>query len=420
MNDLPPYIHLLNDDRLFLKQNHETYAQWRRHLHQHPETAFEEVQTAQFVADRLRSFGLEVHEGLAQTGVVAVWRNPRNSSLEQSDHILPRIGLRADLDALPMDEFNTFAHRSIYDGKMHACGHDGHTIMLLAAAHRLSQSPPQNVGEIIFIFQPAEENEAGGRVMVEEGLFDQFPVDAVFGLHNLPGLTLGHFAARVGPQMASADFFKLTLKGKGGHAAWPHQCSDVLVSASQLVLSWQTIVSRKIDPLSPAVVSVTQIHGGQSTNVLPAQVEVTGTVRAFDEATRQQIENQMKAEIDAVCLSGDFEADWQYEHRYTATVNAPLPTEFSLKVAQQCFGASKVDGTPQPLMGAEDFGWMLRARPGCYALLGAGDRPMLHHPHYDFPDELLAHGALYWIQLARTFLRNPLKINDFSLDLSET
>ena len=419
MNRQDPNRVFIENDRAFLSQNHTLYTQWRRHLHQHPEIAFEEVQTAHFVAKTLRSFGLEVHEGLAKTGVVAVWRHPHLDQ-ETSNHAFPRIGLRADLDALPMEEHNTFSHRSINKGKMHACGHDGHTIMLLAAAHRLSQSPPKDIGEIVFIFQPAEENEAGGRVMVEEGLFEQFPVDVVFGLHNLPGLDLGRFAARIGPQMASADFFKLILKGKGGHAAWPHECSDVLINAAQLILSWQTIVSRRIDPLSPAVVSVTQIHGGQSTNVLPAQVEITGTVRAFDEETRQKIQALMKADIDQLCFGSDFEADWQYEHRYTATENAPLPTEFALDVARKCFGEDQVDAQPNPLMGAEDFGWMLRAKSGCYALLGAGDRPMLHHPHYDFPDELLIYGALYWIQLARTFLRNPLKINDFSLDLSET
>lgn len=410
---------LLDADRAFFQEHLEMYTQWRRQIHKHPETAFEEVQTARFVADQLRSFGLEVHEGLAKTGVVGVWRHPTNSesSLDNQynqgqppkDPSFPRIGLRADLDALPMSEFNQFPHRSIYEGKMHACGHDGHTVMLLAAAHRLSMAPPPFYGEIVFIFQPAEENEAGGKVMVDEGLFDRFPVDAVFGLHNLPGLEWGKFAARVGPQMASADFFKVVLKGKGGHAAWPHECSDVLLSAAQLMMNWQEIISRKLNPLQAAVISTTQIHGGESTNVLPAQVELQGTVRAFDEAVRQKIEKAMKHDLDALCIRANLEAEWDYQHRYTATENAPIPTQFAIKVAQSCFGEKRVDAQPDPLMGAEDFGWMLRVKSGCYALLGAGEQPMLHHPHYDFSDPLIPLGALYWTQLARTFLESQMK-----------
>ena len=395
----------LDEDRSFFQEHLELYTQWRRQLHKHPEIAFEEVQTAHFVANQLRAFGLDVYEGLAKTGVVGVWRHPDLGIIHSS----PRIGLRADLDALPMSEFNDFEHRSIHEGKMHACGHDGHTVMLLAAAHRLSLDPPDFLGEIVFIFQPAEENEAGGKIMVEEGLFDQFPVDAVFGLHNLPGLEWGHFAARIGPQMASADFFRVVLHGKGGHAAWPHECSDVLLSASQLVVQWQGIISRQLNPLDSAVISVTQIHGGESTNVLPAHVEIQGTVRAFKEEIRQKIEKSMKLDLDALCLRAGLQADWEYQHRYTATENAAQPTQFALQVAQSCFGKTHVDSQPDPLMGAEDFGWMLRVKSGCYALLGAGQRPMLHHPHYDFPDSLIPHGALYWTQLARTFLESPLK-----------
>lgn len=369
------------------------FIAWRHDLHAHPETAFEEYRTAAFVAAQLKSFGLEVTEGLAKTGVVAV--------LRASQEAHKRIGLRADLDALPMTEEATDRpHCSTHDGKMHACGHDGHTIMLLAAAEYLSFNPLAHT-EVVFIFQPAEENVAGGKVMVEEGLFERFPVDQVFGLHNLPNLPFGHIAARVGPQMASADMFSIRLSGQGGHAAWPQHCDDVILLGSHLVTQAQALVSRMTDPLQAAVLSVTQFHSGESDNVLPSTVTVRGTVRALDEQVRAKIETQLEALAHALAQVHGVELKWQYERRYTATVNEAQATTYAMDCATELWGASSVDRQPEPLMGAEDFGWMLRAKAGCYALLGAGSSPMLHHPHYDFNDALIPLGASYWVKLAQ-------------------
>ncbi len=267
---------MISSEREYFEENINRYIDWRHDLHAHPETAFEEFRTARLVAERLKSFGLQVTEGLARTGVVGV--------LPATVSTTRRVGLRADLDALPMtEEAVELPHCSVHNGKMHACGHDGHTVMLLAAAEYLSLHPFEYT-EVIFIFQPAEENVAGGKVMVDEGLFDQFPVDEVFGLHNLPGQQFGHFAARVGPQMASADMFRVTLSGRGGHAAWPHESDDVILAAAMLTVQWHTIVSRSVDPLDAAVLSVTQVHGGESDNVLPSSVSLRGTVRALQES----------------------------------------------------------------------------------------------------------------------------------------
>ena len=382
---------------------------WRRALHAHPELAFEEHKTAAFVAQTLREAGLEVTEGLAHTGVVGVLRLGTCSTQAH----LKRIGLRADLDALPMTEEAHPPHRSQVEGKMHACGHDGHTSTLLAAARWLAAHPPvlpEGRGlEVVFIFQPAEENVAGGRVMVEEGLFDRFPVDEVYGLHNLPGLPQGQLAARVGPQMASADFFEVTLTGVGGHAAWPHRCVDPVVGASALVQAWQHLVSRALDPLEAGVISVTQLHAGESDNVIPSSASLRGTVRALSEERRLELEHGMRRVAEGVALSHQLKLSWRYERRYAPTINAEIPTLKAHGAMQQVYELALERGlvetratpqlTPAPLMGAEDFGWMLLARPGCYALLGAGEGPMLHHPHYDFNDALIPIGGAYWVAL---------------------
>ena len=380
-------------ERKYFEENLSRYVQWRHDLHAHPETAFEEERTAALVAKRLTDFGLEVHCGLAKTGVVGVLH-----ALRSTDR---RVGLRADLDALPMtEECPHRPHRSVHEGKMHACGHDGHTVMLLAAAEYLSRNPLENT-EVVFIFQPAEENVAGGRVMVDEGLFDRFPVDEVYGLHNLPGLTMGHFAARVGAQMASADMFSITLSGRGGHAAWPHRCDDVILASSELVILLQGLISRQVDPLDSAVLSVTQVHGGESDNVLPSHVTLRGTVRALNEEVRRGVEERMASLTKTHAEVRGLDLEWHYDRRYAVTVNAPSQTETALVCAERVVGAKQVDASPAPLMGAEDFGWMLREKPGCYILLGAGDGPMLHHPKYDFNDELIPIGASYWVELAR-------------------
>jgi len=368
----------------------DEYIHWRHDLHAHPETAFEEVRTAAIVAEKLRTWGLEVTEGLAQTGVVGV--------LPAIGKTRRRVGLRADLDALPMTEEAHPPYRSKNEGKMHACGHDGHTVMLLAAAEYLSAYPRKHT-EVVFIFQPAEENLAGGKVMVEEGLFERFEVDEVFGLHNLPGLTEGHFAARVGPQMASADMFSIQLSGRGGHAAWPHRCDDVIQCASSLVTQAQALVSREVDPLEAVVLSFTQFHAGESDNVLPSTVELRGTVRALSESHRAHLEVRLHQLAEQHATLHNLNLSWTYERRYTATINDLKPTLLALDCARRVVGESRVDANPPPLMGAEDFGWMLRARPGCYILLGAGERPMLHHPHFDFNDGLIPLGASYWVAL---------------------
>jgi len=380
------------DPRTYFNERLARYIEWRHDLHAHPETAFEEHRTAALVAERLRSFGLEVTEGLAQTGVVGV--------LKPKGPVTRRIGLRADLDALPMtEEAPERPHRSRCEGKMHGCGHDGHTVTLLAAAELLSAHPPAG-SELVFIFQPAEENLAGGKVMVDEGLFTRFPVDAVFGLHNLPGLPFGQLAARVGPQMASADMFELSLSGQGGHAAWPHRCDDLILAGAELVSQLQRLVSRGVDPLEAAVLSVTQFHSGESDNVLPSSVTIRGTVRALDEELRASIERRMEALVQTQAASHGLALTWRYERRYTATVNAPEQTAYAMDCAARVVGEAQVNRAPAPLMGAEDFGWMLRARPGCYALLGAGEGPMLHHPRYDFNDQLIPIGAHYWVAIA--------------------
>lgn len=374
----------------YFRERLEEYTRWRHDLHAHPETAFEEFRTAGIVAEKLKSWGLEVTEGLAQTGVVGVL--PANGEMRR------RVGLRADLDALPMTEEAHLPHRSTIAGKMHACGHDGHTVMLLAAAEYLSAHPREHT-EVVFIFQPAEENVAGGKVMVDEGLFERFDVDEVFGMHNLPGLEEGHFAARIGPQMASADMFSIRLSGRGGHAAWPHRCDDVISSAASLIAQAQTLVSRETDPLEAVVLSFTQCHAGESDNVLPSNVEIRGTVRALSETHRAHVEHRLHELAKRHAAWHNLKLSWSYDRRYTATVNAPEPTRRALACARQVVGEARVDAAPPPLMGAEDFGWMLRARSGCYMLLGAGERPMLHHPHFDFNDAIIPIGASYWVTL---------------------
>lgn len=413
----------------YLQKNQDKYTAWRHDLHAHPETAFEEYRTATFVADTLRSFHLDVHTGLAKTGVVAVLSigkienclNANNSFVSSSmDHKTPlnensdplpmrRIGIRADLDALPIHERNNLEYCSKYEGKMHACGHDGHVVILLAAAEYLSKYrsvwDDLPASEIVFIFQPAEENVAGGRVMVEEGLFDHFPVDEVYALHNLPGLPQGSLHTTVGPQMASADFFQVQLHGQGGHAAWPQHCDDLIVYASQCIQQWQSLVSRCISPLDTVVLSVTQIHAGESLNALPAHLQLGGTVRCLNESVRQKIETHMQKILAAICQGAGITYTWDYDARYPVTFNQEHTTQKALQAASECMLIDSIESQADPLMGAEDFAWMLRSKPGTYVLLGAGDTPMLHHNQYNFNDELITIGASYWIHLCDVFFK---------------
>ncbi|CAG0977109.1 hippurate hydrolase [Burkholderiales bacterium] len=366
---------------------------WRRHLHAHPETAFEEKATAAFVAERLSEIGLEVHTGLAGTGVVGVLRGGGSAAA---------IGLRADLDALHIHERTGAPHASKHEGRMHACGHDGHTTMLLGAAKALAQRRRVD-GTVYFVFQPAEENEGGGRVMVEQGLFDRFPMRAVYGMHNWPANPVGTFALRPGPLMGAFDIFEIVATGKGAHAAMAYQGRDPMMFASLAIGALQTIVSRDLHPLDAGVVSVTQVHAGDTWNVIPDQVVLRGTVRSFKRDVQDTIERRMRGIVDGIAATFGMTATLRYERRYPATVNSDAETAHALAAATAVVGRDRVDTDPMPSMGSEDFAFMLQAKPGCYVWLGTGegpDTPSLHNPRYDFNDDALAIGASYWVTLA--------------------
>lgn len=364
---------------------------WRRRLHAEPELGFEVHDTADFVAARLRDFGIETHEGVGRTGVVGVLRKGDGPA---------RIGLRADMDALPIHEQNPFAHASRRPGQMHACGHDGHTAMLLGAARALAREVEFN-GEVVFIFQPAEEHGQGARAMIEDGLFDRFPVDEVYGVHNMPGLAAGRFATRAGPFMASEDNFEIVLTGRGGHAARPQMTDEVLVAACQLVTLMQTIVSRRADPVDQAVVSVTELLTDGSRNILPGRAVIRGDTRSFTDAVQAMIEQELRRMAAGVATAFGLVADVSYTHEFAATVNSAAEAAHALAVARMVEGASVADDTP-PMMVSEDFGLMLRHRPGAYVFLGAGaDAAPLHNPNYDFNDEILPLGAAFFVELVR-------------------
>jgi hippurate hydrolase len=367
--------------------------QWRHHIHAHPETAFEEADTSAFVADKLRTFGLEVHTGLARTGVVGVLRC--GSGREA-------IGLRADLDALHILERSGVPHASQVEGKMHACGHDGHTTMLLGAAKALSRRKSFD-GTVYFIFQPAEENEGGGRLMVQEGLFDRFPMRAVYGMHNWPRKPAGTFAMRPGPLMGAYDIFEIVVTGKGAHAAMPYTGKDPMLFAAHAISALQTIVARNLHPLDAGVVSVTQVHGGDTWNVIPQEVVLRGTVRTFKRDVQDLIEQRLRTIVAGVAATFEMTATVRYERRYPATVNSEVETGHAVAAAGAVVGAENVDTDPVPEMGSEDFAFMLQAKPGCYVWLGAGrgpDTPNIHSPQYDFNDDVLPIGASYWVALA--------------------
>ncbi|MEJ7934529.1 M20 aminoacylase family protein [Sphingobium sp. AN558] len=375
---------------------HDDMVAWRHCLHRHPETAYLEHRTSDFVAERLESFGIPIERGIAGTGLVG--------TLRRGDG--PAIGLRADMDALPILEANGFDHASRAPGRMHACGHDGHTAMLLGGARYLAETLDFR-GTVHFIFQPAEEGEAGGRRMIEEGLFDRFPVDRVFGMHNWPGMPVGTIGVRPGPMMASSDSWEMIVRGKGGHAAMPHECVDPVVVAAQIVTALQTIVSRNLHPVDAGVVSVTQIHAGDAFNVIPASVVLRGTARAFQPATRDHVERRMGEIAQGIALSGGCTVAFDYDRRYPATVNWPEEAAIAADIAERVVGAANVDRDPRPTMGGEDFAFMLEARPGAYLFIGNGpsdEGRVLHSPHYDFNDALLPIGASYWATLVERLL----------------
>ncbi|MAD83430.1 MAG: peptidase M20 [Deltaproteobacteria bacterium] len=381
-----------------IKLLHDEMTEWRRDIHQHPELKFEENRTSDLVAAKLEEFGIEIHRGLAKTGVVGTIRNGDG----------PSIGLRADMDALPLEEKNTFKHASSNPGKMHACGHDGHTAMLLGAAKHLAASKNFK-GTVNLIFQPAEEGGGGGELMIKEGLFEMFPVDSVYGLHNWPGMPAGTFGVGSGPIMAAADMFDLTINGRGGHAALPDQCIDPIVVASQVVSALQTITSRNTHPVDSVVISVTQIHAGDAYNVIPDSVRMHGTVRTFQTETRDKIPSSMLRVAEGVCAAYGTTCELNYMSGYPTTINSVPETEISAKAVVDLVGEDKIILNPTPSMGAEDFSYMLEARPGCYVWLGIGPGKgeagcMLHSSRYDFNDDVLPTGASYWVKLVENEL----------------
>ena len=379
-------------------------ASIRRDLHAHPELCFQEVRTADVVAAKLTEWGIPIHRGLGTTGVVGIVKNGTSTRA---------IGLRADMDALPVTELNTFEHASKHQGKMHACGHDGHTAMLLAAAQHLARHRNFD-GTVYLIFQPAEEGGGGAREMIKEGLFERFPMDAVFGMHNWPGMKAGQFAVSPGPAMASSNDFKITIRGKGGHAALPHTGIDPVPVACEMVQAFQTILTRSKKPTETGLISVTMIHAGEANNVIPDSCELQGTVRTFTLEVLDLIETRMKKIAEHISAAHDAEVDFYFHRNYPPTINTPAEADFARKVMAGIVGAENV--LPQEgAMTAEDFAFMLQAKPGAYAFIGNGDgahRDMhhgggpctLHNASYDFNDDLIPLGATCWVELAEQFL----------------
>ncbi len=375
--------------------------QWRRAIHQHPETAYQEHRTAALVASVLREFDIEVHQNIAETGVVGVIGN---GSSKQA------IGLRADLDALNLDEANQFEHRSKVEGKMHACGHDGHTAMLLGAACQLAKERDFN-GTVYVIFQPAEEAESGAKRMLEEGLFDRFPVDAVFGMHNYPTREVGTFSICPGPMMAAYGSFECRIKGTGMHASMPHLATDPIEIGTEIHRQWMTIIHRDIDSLEPAVISVTQFNSGSAENILPETAVLKGSTRCFSADVAETFERRMSEIAAGVCKLNGAACEFTYSNTYPALINDPQCTSFAADVASKLVGERNVNREISPILGSEDFAFMLQRRPGAYILIGNGTGTnggcMVHNPHYDFNDEILEIGASYWVSLAKRFLEKP-------------
>ena len=365
---------------------------WRHHIHAHPETAFEETNTTKFIIEKLKSFGInELYTEFAPTGVVGIIKGNKDGRW---------IALRADIDALDIIEENKISYCSTIPGKMHACGHDGHTATLLGTAKYLSEHR-DFAGTVVVIFQPAEENEGGARVMVENGLFERFPIEAVYGIHNQPNMKLNHFYVTHGPMMASYDVFEIKITGVGAHAAAPHLSKDTILTATQIVNGLQSIVSRNVDPLSSLVVSVTQIHSGDTWNVIPQQAVIRGTVRTFDAQVQDMAENRIKQIATGIASTFEAKAEVDYQRRYPATINHAKQAEIAIKAAKNVVGETNVIIDPTPSMGAEDFAFMLKKIPGAYVWLGAGQGANLHNPAYNFNDEVLTTGVEYFIEIVK-------------------
>ncbi|MEW9805651.1 M20 aminoacylase family protein [Mesorhizobium sp. ZMM04-5] len=369
---------------------------WRRHIHRTPELGFDLYQTAEFVAARLREFGCdEVATGIARTGVVGVIRGRLGDG--------PAIGLRADMDALPIEETSGAPHASTVPGKMHACGHDGHTAMLLGAAKYLAETR-NFAGTVAVIFQPAEEGGGGGREMVRDGIMERFGITRVFGMHNMPGLPVGQFAIRPGAIMAATAEFNVRVRGRGAHAAMPHVGIDPIVAASQIVMAFQTIASRTVDPTDSVVVSVTKFNAGSAYNVIPEQVDLAGTVRSLKAEVAALTEERMRAICEGIGRAAGATVTMDFKPNYPVTVNDPGEAAFAGDVAATVAGEAAIHRAVAPLMGGEDFSYMLQARPGAFIFIGNGDTANLHHPSYDFNDEATPHGVSYWVKLAETAL----------------
>ncbi|HCN91016.1 MAG TPA: amidohydrolase [Oxalobacteraceae bacterium] len=378
----------------------------RRDIHAHPELCYEEQRTAELVAAKLTEWGIPILRGMGKTGVVGIIKAGTSTRA---------VGLRADMDALPVQESNTFAHSSRHAGKMHACGHDGHTAMLLGAAHYLARHRNFD-GTVYLIFQPAEEVGAGAKRMMDDGLFTQCPMDAVFGMHNWPGAPVGTFGVTPGPMMASSNEFEVIVKGKGAHAAQPHKGIDPIMVALQIAQGWQTIISRNRNPLDAGVLSVTQIHSGSATNVIPDEALLVGTVRTFSTQVTDLIESRMRDIAQHTAAAFDAKVEFKFERLYPALVNHANETTLAARVMQSIVGEANVNVNVEATMGAEDFAFMLQQKPGCYVFIGNGEGGHrdsghglgpcnLHNPSYDFNDTLLPIGATYWVRLAEEFLQ---------------
>ncbi|MDO9191421.1 MAG: M20 aminoacylase family protein [Undibacterium sp.] len=384
---------------------HTEIQEIRRDIHAHPELCYEEHRTSEIVARKLQEWGIPTLRGLGGTGVVGIIKNGTSARA---------IGLRADMDALPMQEFNSFPHASKNTGKMHACGHDGHTAMLLGAAHHLAAHKEFD-GTVYLIFQPAEEGGGGARRMIEEGLFEQCPMEAVFGMHNWPGAAVGTFGVTAGAMMASSNEFEVTVKGKGAHAAQPHKGIDPIMVAVQMAQSWQTIISRNASPLESAVLSITQIHSGSATNVIPDEATLIGTVRAFSNEMIDLVELRMQTIAAHTAAAFDAQVQFEFKRNYPPLINHAKETAFAADVMRSIVGAGQVDAQVEPTMGAEDFAFFLQEKPGCYVFIGNGEGEHrdaghglgpcnLHNPSYDFNDDLLPIGATYWVRLTQAYL----------------
>ena len=379
----------------------------RRDIHAHPELCFEEVRTADVIAKALTDWGIPIHRGLGKTGVVGIVKNGTSNRA---------VGLRADIDALPMTEHNKFAHASTHPGKMHACGHDGHTAMLLAAARHLARHRNFD-GTVYLVFQPAEEGGGGAREMMKDGLFEQFPMEAIFGAHNWPGMPVGQFALKSGGMLASSNEFRIVIRGKGSHAALPHNGIDPVPIACQMVQGFQTIITRNRRPVDPGVISVTMIHAGEATNVVPDSCELQGTVRTFTFELLDLIEQRMKEVAEHTCAAFGATCEFSFTRNYPPTINHVKETDFTRRVLGTVVGPDNVVDF-EPTMGAEDFSFFLQAKPGCYFMIGNGDGAhregghglgpcMLHNPSYDFNDDLIPLGATAWVRMAEEWLAQP-------------